>query len=243
MIYTDHPLEREDVLCYVDLEAMADATWKAWVEIWKHPPTLVQLAIKLAQWALETGNFRVGLHCWNFGNEKTKPDAHPHTYFRCNEIIKSKLEWFDPPDPQTCFRAHENLWQGLITSLMFLGVDTTPHNGKPNRYEKAWNALLMGDARLFCHELKLAGYYTANEQQYTDGVHALTKQFLRTLDGFEGPLASEPPEPMPEFNPDAQHCPCSDEDLRIAWLHLEVPWGEINDTKLAHNLELNERWK
>jgi hypothetical protein len=242
MLYTNNPLEREAVKRYAAFAEMRDAAWRAWLHIWGTPPTNRQIAIKLGHWSLETGRFSVGLFAWNLGNEKTRPDRHEHCYFRCNEIINGAVEWFDPPHLQTCFRAFETLWQGLVSSLMFLGVDTTPHNGRPNRYQAAWDALLAGDAILFCRELKNAGYFTANEERYTAGVVSLADEYERSLQGYAGPLESVPQDPDPVFEPDTEHCPCSDEDLDIAWLNLEVPWGEINEAKRKAYMELNDQW-
>jgi hypothetical protein len=151
-------------------------------------PSDYTLATLVAQSALETGQWHA-IHCYNFGNIKAS-EHYPgeYTMFRCNELIAGKLEWFDPPHPQTWFRAYETAAQGAHDYLAFLAVAT--HPPKPNRYALAWLAAKSGNPTQFAHELHAAGYYTASERLYIKGEDANFMQFL--------PLASavnqtEPP--------------------------------------------------
>jgi hypothetical protein len=54
-------------------------------------------------------------------------------------------------------------------------VDT---DGGGNRYQRAWDAVIDGDPRVFARELKLAGYYSDHEDVYTRSMVALAGGFL-----------------------------------------------------------------
>jgi flagellum-specific peptidoglycan hydrolase FlgJ len=118
-----------------------------------------------AQSALETGHWE-SIHWYNFGNVKRKV-GKPWTMFRCNEVIDGKTVWFNPPHPQTHFRAYADANDGAEEYVRFLAIDTTPDNGRPNRYARAWYAAENDDPIAFSQELSKAGYYTAAESRYT----------------------------------------------------------------------------
>ena len=122
--------------------------------------TRASLLVLLAHWALETG-FGHYAWCWNIANKKHVPgDGHSYYMIRCNEIIGGKLVWFDPPDPATWFIAYDNLDDGARDYLV----------GLRGRFRAAWPAVVAGDPAQFCHLLKLADYYTADEATYTASV-------------------------------------------------------------------------
>ena len=135
------------------------------------------LAIIVAQSALETGHWR-SIHCFNFGNAKRGAGDKLYTMFRCNEIISGKVIWFDPPHPQTHFKAFETAADGAEHHLRFLAIDTTPDNGKPHRYARAWHAAENDDPVAFSRELSKAGYYTASVSRYTETLTKLFRQYL-----------------------------------------------------------------
>lgn len=123
-------------------------------------PSRGALLVLLAHWALETG-FGHGCHHWNLGNKKhVQGDGRNYTMFRCNEIVAGKVVWYDPPAPATWFCAYDTLDAGAGDYLM----------GLRGRFRSAWPFVLAGDVPGFCHALKLAGYYTADEALYTAGV-------------------------------------------------------------------------
>jgi hypothetical protein len=148
----------------------------------KTPPN-GQVAVLTAQSALESGRWR-SMHRFNPGNIKASQDyAYFYTQFRCNEVIGGKLEWFDPPHPQTNFRAFMNLDTGVLDYLRFL-------SGRV-RYAGPWAAATKGDPAAFVHALKLSGYFTASEGPYLKGVVSLFNEYMRLL---AQPLAAtEPP--------------------------------------------------
>ncbi len=109
--------------------------------------------------------------------------------FRCNEVIKNKIEWFDPPHLQTHFAAYKSPVDGAEDYIRFVS--------KRKRYAKAWDAVLAGDPILYSKELSIAGYYTASVERYTAGVVSIFREFLRR----KSELMSWKPEPEPEPAP------------------------------------------
>lgn len=120
---------------------------------------------------------------------------------------------FYPPHPQCRFRAFEDAADGAYAQLRFLAIDTTPNDGRPNRYAEAWRAAdEHDDPAEFSHALRKAGYYTAPEDQYTRGVVSIYKgylpkcaAYLEARAAFTKRTISETPESVPvapTFNPD-----------------------------------------
>lgn len=120
------------------------------------------LSVLTAQACLETGNGK-SLHCFNFGNVKAAADWDGCVcMYRCNEIIGGKVQWFDPPHPQTRFRAFLTAAEGAAEYVAFLATR--------ERYRAAWSRAYAGDAEGFSRSLAKAGYYTANVESYTRGL-------------------------------------------------------------------------
>lgn len=145
-------------------------------------PSRAALLVLLAHWALETG-FGHFCHLWNLGNKKHVPnDGHDYTMFRCNEVIDGKIVWFDPPNPATWFVAFPTLESGAADYLV----------GLRGRFRTAWPFALAGDVQGFCHALKVAGYYTADEALYTAGVLRCYRQLDAAIpvDGAVGDVVA-----------------------------------------------------
>ncbi len=148
----------------------------AWDELHKtgtiaEGPTADGLLVLGAHWHLETGG---GQSMWNFnlGNAKSIPgDGRSWTFYRCNEIIDGKEVWFDPPHPQTRFRAFESLVDGALDYVALLY----------KRFTKAWATLAGGDPEAFAHELKAQRYYTASEALY---VRVILERYVIMAWGF-----------------------------------------------------------
>lgn len=154
---------------------------EAFKNIYKSYPSNNTLAILYAQTALETGRFAKGFHCYNWGNIKSRPDDGFYwTMFRCSEVINGVNTFFDPPHDQCKFKAYKTAIEGAEDYINFLS--------KRKRYVAAWAALLEGNPEKYSHELKIAGYYTANEALYTKGVISLTNEFHRKYDSLSGSL-------------------------------------------------------
>lgn len=132
-----------------------------------------QVAVLTAQSALESGRWR-SMHRFNPGNIKASAGYEfLYCQYRCNEVIGGNTEWFDPPHPQTNFRAFMDLDTGVLDYLRFL-------SGRV-RYAGPWAAATKGDPAAFVHALKISGYFTASEGPYLKGVVSLFGEYMRLL--------------------------------------------------------------
>lgn len=148
-------------------------------------PSRECLALLVAQSALETGRWK-SIHCFNFGNVKASSTyTGKYCQFRCNEVINGKVEWFDPPHPQTNFRAFDSAETGAIDHISFLA-------NRP-RYAKAWQAALTGMPLTFVETLRAAGYFTADAGPYARAVTSLWKEYCSMLDRMAADTEAPPP--------------------------------------------------
>lgn len=243
MKYTDHPREIETKTTPLTFEQARDAAALGFFAEFGAWPTIEALACFLAQMALETGRFQRGLRCYNFGNVKASASySGYHQYFWCNEVYGGVVRWFypehgrcrpepvtckagDPPHPENRFRAYPTAADGMRAHFVFLGRDTTPHNGKPNRYQRAFDAALMGDPGEFARELGRAGYYTASPDSYVRAVIGLFREYVTKLDGWK-PDALATVE-QPDMSPDEAihedgHSRFSEADLSHTWASMSM---------------------
>ncbi len=141
-------------------QEMYDALGKAWNEKFGEWPRKASILLLLSQWSIETAE-GASMHCWNVGNAKSVPgDGRSWTHFRCWEVIKGKKVWFDPPHPQTRFRAFDTLAEGAADYLAMLH----------KRFNLSWPAVISGSPEEFAHLLKVQRYYTADEAAYAKAV-------------------------------------------------------------------------
>ncbi len=160
-------------------EQVAEAFRQGFETIEGDPPSDETLSLLLAQSALETGHWKK-IHCYNFGNIKASENYQGmYCMFRCNEIINGHVRWFDPPHPQTWFRAYASASEGAYDYLAFLAVDT--NNDGVNRYEAAWKAAKRADISGFIRQLKMVGYFTANLDRYLKAVDQLYDKYYRIV--------------------------------------------------------------
>jgi hypothetical protein len=173
----------------------------AWKSISGSFPSNESLAILWAKTKQETGNFRLQFINFNFGNQKDKNDNKPFTMFKCGEEItlkqaqqlvlktpdlvkivstyKKKGEDYAsviilPGHPWSKFKSFTSVEEGAEEYIKFIAFK--------DRYKKAWQKCVEGDAVGFSHELSVAGYYTANEKKYTEGVLKGVKEFFDNID-------------------------------------------------------------
>ena len=140
-------------------------------------PSTAHVAVLTAQSALESGRWR-SMHRFNPGNIKASPTyEYLYCQFRCNEVIGGKVLWFDPPHPQTNFRAFMDLDTGVLDYLRFLADRA--------RYRPAWEAAASGDPVRFVHALKTAGYFTADEAPYLRAVVSLFHEYSGLLNQYD----------------------------------------------------------
>lgn len=168
----------EDKITLVSEAEASYALREAWKRLYDKYPSVDSLALLWAQWALESGRGKF-CHLYNFGNIKKqyKPDdGHDWCMFRCSEILNGKEYWFNPPHIQTHFRAYQNSTDGAYDYITFLS--------KRKRYLLSWEQVKKGDASAFVHELKKAGYFTADEERYKKAVVKLTEEFKKKYSVF-----------------------------------------------------------
>ncbi len=167
-------------------EQVGQALVGAWTRKFGAAPTAANIAILLAQWALETG---WGRSCWgsNLGNARPPwprgdvlclqiPGGH------VSEVIEGKEYFFAPPSVGSTFRAFESLDEGADWYL----------NSLYTRFAHAWPAVLAGDPAAYAHLLKESHYYTADEAMYTRTMVSLFGHFRSVV--IMGSSAGGPPE-------------------------------------------------
>jgi hypothetical protein len=142
----------------------------SWIALFGEHPSPESICVLLAQWALETGR---GKSMWNFnfGNVKSHQKDGDWCFFRCNEIIKGKVVWFEPDHPACAFRAYSTLQQGSDAYMHKLYTT----------FSRAWPSVIAGNPTEFSKRLKANKYYTASEEKYTETLCALYREFMRGL--------------------------------------------------------------
>jgi Mannosyl-glycoprotein endo-beta-N-acetylglucosaminidase len=164
-----------------------------------------QVAVLVSQSALETGHWR-SIHRFNVGNAKASPDyVGFYCQFRCNEIIDGKTEWFDPPHPQTNFRAFYTAADGFADHIRLLAT--------VNRYAIAWSHAERGNPEAFARAAGAAGYFTANVETYA---RAVAQLFAKYLPLVREHFAALPTIRVPGFTPPEDNPPLEPPRLDIA---------------------------
>lgn len=223
-VYTDHPRELPAEKQAIDWTKVRDWYAGGYLGVFGRQIRLGPLACLLAQSALETGRFRVGCYNFNWGNIKSSQAyadklGNFHHWIRLNEVLNGKTVWFDPIHPQCRMRGYLTGDAGAAEKIRFLGTASNPARG--NRYQRAWDALEDDDPAGFSKELSKAGYYTANEAQYTKGLVSLYREYREKL-GDEmvvvAPVVSAPLVPEDYASEFPLHSAASDVDLVQAWV-------------------------
>lgn len=142
----------------------AEAVREAWFEASREA-----IGTLWAQYALETGR---GNACWdnNIGNVKhVSGDGHDYTMLTdVWEIIDGKKVIFQPPHPQTWFRAYRTLGLGMEEHIAFLR----------KRYAAAWEHVEAGDPDAFARALKAHGYFTGDLGIYARSLVSLLAEWM-----------------------------------------------------------------
>ena len=169
------PHSIENVITKVTPEEMYAAFWSAWKKKFGENPKRVSLLLLLAQWNVETAE-GASMHCFNVGNAKSVlGDQYNFTNFRCWEVIKGKKVWFDPPHPQTRFRAFETLEAGVTDYLDMLH----------KRFFKSWPAVLDGDPEMFAVLLKKQRYFTADPKEYAKALRMRYDEYNKYVEIYD----------------------------------------------------------
>lgn len=147
---------------------MAQAMIQAWEKIFGSKPAKEQIALLLAQNALETGH-RKSMWNYNVGNITTTSKS-PYDYFdtlpTSEQISPGKWKKMNLK-----YRAYPDLLTGTIDYIKFLS--------KNNRYSQAWQHILKPDPVSFSKALKAASYYTANEPPYTKALKSIFDKYVK----------------------------------------------------------------
>lgn len=166
----------------------------AWTTTLNSEPSIDSLAVLFSQIILENGPNLKYCKNYNCGNIKSLPnDGRCWTAFRCNEIINKVNQYFDPPNPICNFRAFKTADEGFVDYIKFLA--------QKKNYAKAWEQVLKGDPAEYVHQLKLAMYFTAKEEDYLKGVVSICNQFKSKyanldIDNHIAPADDKPIEPF-----------------------------------------------
>jgi hypothetical protein len=177
------PEQLTNVITPVDPAALAVELTAAWRALRAETPQRGSILLLIAHSALETGHWK-SCHCWNIGNVKSVPnDGRDWTFFRCYEVEKGKVVWYDPPSPVTRFRAFRTLREGALDHLTFL-------MGR-KRYAAAWEHVLEPDPKDFVRALWDAGYFTADPEPVAHTVANIYAGYMRTLPFEPAPVDPE----------------------------------------------------
>lgn len=144
-----------------------------WKKLYNTIPSENSIAILYSQNALETNGTK-NMYNFNIGNVKAKDNPN-ETIEYCAlvgvwEIVNGVKVILSQEDPGSWFRSFPTLADGLEHHFKFL---------RNNRYKKSWEAVELGDARLFCSRLREAGYYTAPLDHYTNAVLGYVNRFKK----------------------------------------------------------------
>lgn len=149
----------------------------AWRSTFGTPPPRDTLAILVGQWGVETGRGS-SMPGFNFGGIKgTGPSGL--------SLVSRTTEGAGAQAHRTTdrFRAYRSADEGALDYVHLLR----------DRFPAAIDRARAGDAPGFVHALKHAGYFTADEGQYTRALGAVARDA-----GYRGPLGpAAPADPLP----------------------------------------------
>src|SRR5271166_588297 len=144
---------------------MIDAINHGWKDLFGNAPSKDQVAMVLAQNALETGH-RKSMWNYNVGNIATNG--------------KDLYDYFD--DITTSEQVKKGVWKKMNLKYraypsLDAGVKDYLKTLSSGRYTNAWQHILHPDPIAFSKSLKESGYYTANEAPYTKTLTKLFNQY------------------------------------------------------------------
>jgi hypothetical protein len=140
------------------------------------------ILVLMAQWGIETAD---GASMWNYnvGNVK-RMKGYPYMMLKnVPEYINGKKEYFNPPHPQTHFRAFDSLSDGVAEYLAVMR----------GRFAQAWPFVENGDPEAFSNKLAnlvykkpdgteyKRSYYTAKEGDYTKALRQRFNAFNKQI--------------------------------------------------------------
>ncbi len=159
-------------------------------------PSKSTVGIFISQIGLETGG-QYNQWNWNLGNIKYVSSNGDEPYIALNgvwEIINGQKVMIPVTDPGAWFRSFPTLNDGITFYLNFL---------KNGRYSQAFIAATQGDLSAFAHQLRIAGYYTASEESYLNGMMGYynlynnSGNYENAIAEFHGNVINFPPDYQP----------------------------------------------
>ena len=180
----------EPKLTILDQRTAGDALKAAYKKVLNGiEPDPNQMALMLAQSALETGNWRK-IYNYNFGNIKAGNSwAGNRTSFSCSEVIDGKEQHFKAGDPHAIFRAYANAELGAIDYLEVLLSNVNWRkgflSGQPAEFVKWLTA--PDDPSTPRYEGK---YFTASPDRYLKTITSLFLKFGGNLEDKPKPVVS-----------------------------------------------------
>lgn len=189
----------------ISVSSFASAFVRAWRDSLGDVPPKAAVAILWAHYIIETGNKSVWN--WNIGNaKKTAYDGYDYHCLRgvwegvtptaAKLLIQSGQATedksrehalavgpgrvsviFNPPHPQSRFRAFASLEDGARHHMRLLG----------SRYREALYLARQGDVDGYARSLKAGGYMTATAESYARGMKPAYQDFMH-LDAYENAI-------------------------------------------------------
>jgi hypothetical protein len=168
---------------YITESQLTQAFTQAWRKLFSTIPTKKQIAILLAQNALET-NHSKNMYNFNIGNI-THSTGDGFDYFQFDKPLMEQVSKGNWKAQEMHFRAYPSLEEGVEDYL---------NNLKKRGKGSVWKEISKEDPAAFSKALKNSGYYTDNEEDtvdpitgkvqrgYTSNVVSLTDHFAKSKD-------------------------------------------------------------
>lgn len=152
----------------VSTTQMAQAITEGWKDLFNATCSKEQVALVLAQNALETGH-RKNMWNYNIGNITTDGKGIYNFFddLSTDEQIKPGV-W---KKMNLKYKAYSSLKEGVKDYLKFISS---------KKYANAWKHIVDPDPVAFSKALKQSGYYTANEKSYTKTITKLYNQYSKS---------------------------------------------------------------
>lgn len=183
----------------ITVQVYTEAVVRSWHLVGSGVPPRGAVGVLWAQFCVETGG--VHCWNWNLGNvKKVDGDGHDYHCLQnvwegvspaeaqrlisrgearpdpssshAKAVGPNQVSvLFNPPHPQTRFRAFENLTAAMEDHLVFLAK---------SKFSVAWPAVLSGDCLQFASAIKKKGYFTASAPEYAKAMERHFRAFMKS---------------------------------------------------------------
>lgn len=188
----------------------AEAFWYGHQHVIGGPCPTELLVGLVCKWSFETDE---GHACFNnsLGNMRGHgPDGATQSLKGANEVVDGKVQtgaaidagfaaYVSEPTPL------ENRIKSAEAIIRFLGTDSDPTDGRPNRFAGAWAALQTCDLEEYAHQAGkdvqgALAYFTATPAVYAAGLRSREARARESVAAFLNKIAPEP-ERLPDTDP------------------------------------------